>query len=87
MAWMACLWLKHRDYACGTEALPGQPLNQRGQLFIGQTQLIAAPGFAPVEFTPIQSAGTEPDTETIVDQYFHSVASFVGEQVSAMGRF
>src|SRR5690554_5354968 len=79
------LWLQDRDHACRTKALPGQALNEGGQLFLSQAQLVTAPGFAPVELAPVQPAGTQPDAEAIVDQHLHSVAPFIGKQVGAMG--
>src|SRR5690554_2338719 len=38
----------------------------------------------PMELTPIQSTGTQPDAQAIVDQDLHPVAPLVGEQIGAM---
>src|SRR5690606_15916564 len=76
--------LQNGDAARRANALPWQALHQRLQLFLIQHQAIAPPRIGPMELTLIESAGTEPDAEAIVNEHFHAVASPVGEQISAV---
>ena len=38
----------------------------------------------PVKFVLFQPLGTQPDTESIMYQHFHAMATFITEQVGAM---
>ena len=46
---------------------------------IGQLQLLATPRFTPMKLASVQSASAEPDTQTIMNQHFHSVTTLVGK--------
>jgi len=68
-----------------TKTLPGQSLNQRLKLFFIHNKLLAAPGFDPMELAAVQASGTQPETKSVMHQYFHAVGALVGKSISAMG--
>ena len=67
-----------------TQALPGQSLDQRLKLFLIHNQVIATPGFGPVKLPPVQTSGTQPQSQPIVHQYLYPIAALVGKGIGTV---
>lgn len=76
--------LQDADHTGFADALPGQALYQRLQLFVTERMLRRSPRLAPVELAAVQTPGTQPDAQAVVDQHLHPVGALVGKQIRTM---
>jgi hypothetical protein len=74
----------HGDDSALTDASPRQSQHQGVELRVTQTDAVSGASSRPNEVPLVQSSGGQPDTNSVMYQYFHAVGASVGKEIGGV---